>query len=220
TTIDTWTGLIAGDACPDYAKEEMVMNVSDEWARKWFKTGDGRAWLEAHDFPRNPFFKPERECSTDDPRPILQFANLRENHVITETPLEIRAVINVTKGDFTGWRLEYGRGDDPAEWTLLAEGRNKYEQPDLIYTWNLQEVQENRITLRLYLMNGEDFYAEKRIFLTLSLPTPTPEPTLTPTLVPPTTAPTETLTPLPSFTPPPTDTPLPPPTETATPSAP
>ncbi|MEW6286457.1 MAG: transglycosylase domain-containing protein [Chloroflexota bacterium] len=220
TTIDTWTGLIAGDACPDYAKEEMVMNVSDEWARKWFKTGDGRAWLEAHDFPRNPFFKPERECSTDDPRPILQFANLRENQVITETPLEIRAVINVTKGDFSGWRLEYGRGDDPAEWTLLAEGRNKYEQPDLIYTWDLQEVRENRLTLRIYLMNGEDFYAEKRIFLTLSLPTPTPEPTLTPTLIPPTIAPTETLTPLPSFTPPPTDTPLPPPTETATPSTP
>ncbi|MBI5703119.1 MAG: transglycosylase domain-containing protein [Chloroflexota bacterium] len=214
TTIDTWTGLIAGDACTDYAKEEMVMNVTDEWARKWFKTPDGRAWLETHDFPRNPFFKPERECSADDPRPILQFANLRENQTITETLLEIRAVINVTKGDFTGWRLEYGRGDDPAEWTLLAEGRNKYEQPDIIYTWDLQEVKESRITLRLYLMNGEDFYAEKRIFLTLELPTPTPEPTLTPTLVPPTIAPTETPTPTPSFTPPPTNTPLPPPTDT------
>jgi 1A family penicillin-binding protein len=220
TTIDTWTGLIAGDACTDYAKEEMVMNVPDEWARKWFKTGDGRAWLEAHDFPRNPFFKPERECSADDPRPILQFANLRENQTLTETSFDIRAVINVTKGDFTAWRLEYGRGDDPAEWTLLAEGRNKFEQPGVIYTWDLQTVRENRITLRLYLMNGEDFYAEKRIFLTVELPTPTPEPTLTPTLVPPTLTPTDIPTLTPSFTPPPTDTPPPPPTETSTPPTP
>ncbi|MCK6585941.1 MAG: hypothetical protein L6Q49_22775, partial [Anaerolineales bacterium] len=68
TTIDTWTGLIAGDACPDFAEEIMVMNVADEWARKWLKTGDGRAWLESHDMPRNPFFKPERECSANDPR--------------------------------------------------------------------------------------------------------------------------------------------------------
>lgn len=224
TTIDTWTGLIAGDACQEYAKEEMVMNVSDEWARRWFRTGDGRAWLEARDLPRNPFYKPERECSADDPRPLLQFTNLREVDTITESPLDIRAIINVTKGDFTGWRLEYGRGQDPSEWTVLAEGRNKYEQPDSIYKWDLDEVDGDRLTLRLYLMNGEDFYAEKRVFLTLNLPTPTPTPTftpsITPTLAPPTAVPTDTPipatstnTPEPSATSTPT---IPPPTATPT----
>lgn len=210
TTIDTWTGLIAGDACPDFAEEVMVTNVNDEWARKWLKTGDGRAWLESHDLPRNPFFKPERECSSDDPRPILQFSNLKDNDIITESPLDIRAVINVTKGDFTGWRLEYGRGDDPSEWTILAEGRDKFEQPENLYKWDLDDLDADRITLRLYLMNGEDYYAEKRIFLTFNLPTPTPEPTLTPTPVPPTAPPTDTpvpATPTPSLTPSPTETP-------------
>jgi 1A family penicillin-binding protein len=209
TTIDTWTGLIAGDACPEFAKEEMVMNVPDEWARKWFKTGDGRAWLEAHDLPARPFFKPERECSADDPRPILQFTNLQDTQTITEPSLDIRAIINTTKGEISGWRLEYGRGDDPAEWKLLAQGNTRYEQPAVIYTWDLRDVQEQRLTLRLYLMNGEEFYAEKRVFLTLNLPTPTPEPTLTP--FPPTDTPTPSL-------PPPTDTPAPPPTETFTPA--
>lgn len=210
TTIDTWTGLIAGDACPDFAEEELVMNVNDEWARKWLKTGDGRAWLESHDLPRNPFFKPERECSSDDPRPILQFSNLKENDIVTESPLDIRAVINVTKGGFTGWRLEYGKGSDPSDWTLLAEGRDKFEQPDTIYKWDLEDVDGDRLTLRLTLMNGEDFYAEKRVFLTVSLPTPTPEPTLTPTPIPPTASPTDTPVPAtstPSLTPSPTETP-------------
>ena len=192
TTIDTWTGLIAGDACKDFAKEEQVMNVSDAWAHKWFKTGDGRAWLESHDLPRNPFYKPERECSSDDPHPILEFSNIRENDTVTDTPLNIKAMINVTKGGFTGWRLEYGKGNDPSEWILLAEGRDKYEQPDTIYKWDLDNVDGDRVTLRIYLMNGEDFYAEKRVFLTFNLPTPTPEPTLTPTLVPPTAVPTDT----------------------------
>jgi 1A family penicillin-binding protein len=229
TTIDTWTGLIAGDACQDFAKEEQVMNVTDQWARRWFRTGDGRSWLEARDLPGNPFYKPERECSTDDPRPLIEFTNLNEVDTVTESPLDIRAIINVTSGDFTGWRLEYGNGQDPSEWILLAEGRNKYEQPDSIFKWDLDNVEGDRITLRLYLMNGEDFYAEKRVFLTFSLPTPTPEPTftptLTPTLAPPTALPTDTpvpATPTPSFTPPATETPTPTmsPTETSIPPTP
>jgi len=184
------------------------MNVNDEWARKWFKTGDGRAWLESHDFPRNPYYKPERECSSDDPRPIIQFTNLNETDTVTNSPLKIKGIINVTKGDFTGWRLEYGVGEDPSEWTVLAEGRNKFEQADTIHEWDLKNVDPKRVTLRIYLMNGEDFYAEKRVFLTFNLPTPTPEPTLTPTdtptLAPPTIVPTDTSVPVVS-----TDTPVP-----------
>ena len=224
TTIDTWTGLIAGNACEEYAKEEHVMNVSDPWARRWFKSGDGRAWLESKDLPRNPIYKPERECRSNDPRPVLEFTNLTETDTITNSPLIIKGMINVTSGNFTGWRLEYGRGQDPSEWTVLAQGTNKFENPDTIYTWGLENVEGNNITLRLYLMNGEDFYAEKRVFLTFNLPTPTPEPTLTPTETPlplPTDLPTNTPTPItPTNTlPPATSTPLPP-TDTPIPTTP
>src|SRR5690349_16452146 len=54
--IDTWTGLVAGDACKDFVKDELVMNVSDKSARQWLKSGQGKDWLEAHDMPRNPHF--------------------------------------------------------------------------------------------------------------------------------------------------------------------
>ncbi len=218
TTIDTWTGLIAGNACEDYAKKERVLNVSDPWGRKWLKTGDGRAWLESHDLPRNPFFKPDRECSSSDPRPVLEFTNLKETDTVNNTPLDIKGLINVTGGNFTGWRLEYGPGNDPSEWTVLAQGNNKFENPDTIYSWDVDKVLgSNNVTLRLYLMNGDDFYAEKRVFLTFNLPTPTPEPTLTPSLTPlplPTDLPTDT--PVPAT---PTNT-LPPATITNTPQPP
>lgn len=217
TTIDTWTGLIAGNACEDYAKKERVLNVSDPWGRRWLKTGDGRSWLESHDLPRNPFFKPDRECSSSDSRPIIGFTNLNETDTITNSPFDIKGIINVTSGNFTGWRLEYGQGNDPSEWTILAEGRNKFENPDTIFSWDVEDVKGNNITLRIYLMNGEDFYAEKRVFLTFNLPTPTPEPTLTPSLTPlplPTDLPTDV--PVPTI---PTNT-LPPPTITNTPQPP
>ncbi len=225
TQIDTWTGLIGGDACKDFTKDEFVMNVKDEWGRKWLRTGEGKSWLEAHDMPNDPFFAPDRECSSDDPRPLLEFSNLKDNDIITSSPVIIKGIINVTKGDFTGWRLEYGVGNDPSEWTLLTEGRNKFENADTIYTWDLNNIQGDKFTLRIYLMNGDEFYAEKRVFLSLNLPTPTPlstlTPTLTPTLLPPTVVivPTDTLipdTPTESVTPSSSETP----TETPTPAAP
>jgi len=218
TKIDTWTGFIAGNACPDFTKEDLVMNVSDTWGRKWLRSGEGRGWLESHDMPRNPFFAPDRECSADDPRPILEFTNIKENDVITDPMLVIKGIINVTKGDFTGWRLEFGAGKDPNNWTVLAQGKNKFESSAEIFTWNLKDVTSDKLTLRIYLTNGEDFYAEHRVSLSLNLPTPTPEPTLTPTLVPPTDMPTDTPVIIPTDTPTETLTPFPSETPTETPT--
>lgn len=211
TTIDTWTGLIAGNACPDFATKEKVMTVDDPWARKWLKTADGKNWLEAHDLPSSPFFAPDRECSSTDPHPILQFTNLNDNDVIKEVDLPIKGIIDVKNGDFTGWRLEYGLGNDPSDWTVIANGKNKFESASLISDWDIPNNAGDMITLRLYLSNGDDYYAERRVTLRLNLPTPTPTATSTSapatetpteTSMPPT--PTETLTPFPSETPTPT----------------
>jgi hypothetical protein len=216
TPIDTWTGLIAGNACPDFAKEESVLNVQDKWARQWLRSGDGRAWLESNDLPRNPFFAPERECSGDDPRPVLEFQNPQNGNTITETILPISAVIDVRNGGFTGWRLEYGEGQDPDDWTVLNQGNQAFPQPGLIHTWDLTGVTSNVVTLRLYLMNGEDFYAEKRVTIGLNLPVPTETPTSTPTTVPPTAFPTDTSIPPVIASPTETLTPFPSPTFTET----
>jgi hypothetical protein len=168
-------------------------------------------WLEAHDMPLT-FFAPERECSESDPRPILQFSNINDSTVVTSPTLDIQGIIDVKNGGFTGWRLEYGAGPDPGQWNVLTQGTNALQNPSLIYTWNLQGITDNKVTLRLYLSNGEDNYAERRLTITLNVPTPTLLPTMTPTVTqfPPTATSTSV---------PPTNTPPPPPvipTETPT----
>jgi hypothetical protein len=209
--IDTWTGLIAGDACKDFAEDELAMNVNDKFGRQWLRTGQGKDWLESHDMPRNPFFAPDKECSSSDPHPVLEFSNLNDSTVIADPTLPINGVIDVKNGGFTGWRLEYGAGQDPSDWNMLAQGTNSFPTPSLIYTWNLQGIQDTKVTLRLYLSNGEDNYAERRVTITLNIPTPTPLPTMTPspTSIPPTVAPTDTSVPVI-----PTETPTEFPTET------
>ncbi len=209
--LDTWTGLEASDACKDFTTEEWVLNVEDPWARKWLKTPEGRAWLEAHDLPKDFVFAPKRECRASDPRPRLEFIGLVDGQDITTPLLEVQAII---EGEgMRSWRLEYGLGPEPRQWQLLAEGRAPQPQPATIAVLDLNQLSGNTFVLRLYL-EGEEGYAERRIQLNLNLPTPTPPPTFTPTPSP---FPTSTATPI-VVTSPPTDTHTPVPTDTPSPT--
>jgi penicillin-binding protein 1C len=215
--IDTWTGLLAGDACKEFVEDEMVINVNDKWGRQWLRSGTGKDWLESHDLPRNPYFAPDRECTASDPRPVIEFSNLNLNSAATDPSLSISGIIDVKNGGFTGWRLEYGAGEDPSQWNLLTQGTNTFPSPSLIHTWNLQGIQENKITLRIYLSDGEDKHAERWATLTLNLPTPVPSATATPTQFPPTAVFTDTPVPA-TATSTPTATPTDFPTATETPT--
>ena len=218
--IDTWTGLRASPACSNFTAEKFSLNVSDPWAIKWIReTDQGREWASSVGFNDQIFFAPNRECTADDPHPNLYFAGLSEDQAVLTNPLDIYAVVDAPD-DFRRFRLEWGLGDDPSEWKTLLEGvTNPVKQPDRIYSWNLNDVPREKITLRLYLESTEDKYAEKRIHLKIEAPTPTPTPTNTPTQTPTSTStPTITLTPTPSFTPTPSITPTPPATDTPTPT--
>lgn len=204
--IDTWTGLSASGECGDYADEKFALNVKDPSAVKWIReTDDGRNWAKSMGFEDDPiFFVPERACKISDPRPNIFFANLSDNQKITDQTLDIYAVVNATNY-FDNFRIDWGRGDDPEDFEMLKEGiRDQYQQPEMIYTWDLKDVPAGKITLRIYITSNVGTYAEKKIRLDIQVPTQTP--TVSPT---PTQTPQATITP--SLTPfVPTDTPPPP----------
>jgi len=196
--LDTWTGLEASDACGEASEKTVVINVKDEWARKWFETRDGRDWLEEHGFDSPPVYAPERECSKNDPQATLEI-NVSDGQVITQPVLELKGSMDAT-GGFRRWRLEFGLGGNPDAWTTLAEGNDPVRDAAL-FNWDLSNLSNQTITLHLY-MKGEDGFAEKFVHFTLALPTPTPTSTPTETPAPPTPTATETLAP-----PTPTETP-------------
>ena len=208
--IDLWTGYQASEACEGPSKEELVLNVTDKWARAWFETGDGKAWLEDNGLPKNPYYAPERDCREGDPQPVLEFG-LNDGQIISSPSLEIKGTANASEG-FKKWILEYGQGEDPGSWAVLGEGNNPVKDGTFT-TWNLSGVPNGIVTLRLTLV-GDKAEVDKRIRLNLSLPTPTIPP-LPPTETPsPTSFPTDTPTPtleiiVPTDTPIPTETPTP-----------
>lgn len=207
--IDLWTGFQASDVCKGPSEEELVLNVTDKWAREWFDTDTGRSWLEDHGLPRKPYFAPDRECTASDPQPIIGI-NLDDGQVITTSNLEITGSAAADDG-FKKWVLEYGQGADPGSWSLLSESNSPVENGTL-FVWDLFNVPSGPVTLRLTLV-GDKTEVDERVTLNLSLP---PTPTVSPppdTAIPPTLPPTETPTQAIII---PTDTPVPLPTETAT----
>jgi len=214
--IDLWTGLQASGACKGASEDELVLNVTDPWARKWLESGDGRAWLDDNGLPRDPYYAPERECRADDPRPVVKF-NLDDGQLVTQPTLEITGSAYVEGGDFRRWRLEYGLGANPGSWHDLADGNNSVRN-GTFHVWNVSGVPNGIVTLRLTLI-GDKAEVEETIQLEIGLATPTPFPTDTPvpTETPlPTETPFPTATPIPTDTPTPSDTPAPVPTDPLT----
>lgn len=211
--IDKWTGLEASDACKGPSEDATVMNVTDKWAREWFQTGAGRDWLDNHGLPRDPVYAPERECSAGDPQPVVHI-DLNDGQVVTSTNLEIKGSAAADDG-FKNWKLEYGQGADPGSWSTLSGSDNPIKNGTL-YNWNLSNLPNGILTLRLTLF-GDKTQVEERVSLNLNLP-PTPTPIIPTDTSTPTPTPTETPAPV-TVIPPdtliPTDTPIP--TETPTP---
>ena len=221
TTLDTWTGLEASDACKDFTEEQMVINTGgDPWAEKWLQTGAGKDWLEAHDFPRDVAFAPQRECNNNDPHPTIEFRGWKDGDIVIDYVVDIKAVIDAPDG-IKRWTLEYGLGNEPDQWKQIAEGKDAVENPTTLLNWDLQDqdVGGDTITLRIYV-TGEKGYAEQTITIKLNLPTPTPPPTPTETAtLPPVPTDTPTLTSTSTTIPVPTNTPTATPSATPSPSA-
>ncbi len=201
--IDLWTGYQASEACKGPSEDELVMNVTDKWAREWFTTREGRNWLESNDLPNEPIYAPERECRADDPQPVVEF-NLNDGQVVTSASLDIKGTANAD-GGFKKWVLEYGQGEDPGSWTVMSEGNHAVEN-GTFHAWDLSGLPNGILTLRLTLI-GDNAQVDTRIRINLNLPTPTAPPaTETPT-PPPTDTPTPII--IPTDTPIPTNTPTP-----------
>ncbi|MGW8249453.1 MAG: hypothetical protein ACWGO1_02335 [Anaerolineales bacterium] len=206
--VDTWTDLKASDACDEFTEERFVLNVSDQWAKKWIRQESaGRAWAESIGFQQPVTFAPPRECTADDPRPKLAFTSLEEDDRVTSSPLAIFGIADATQW-FDYFQLEYGVGDEPLDWERLTRSNNPASQSERIYEWDMRDLPTGALSLRLYMRSVEDTFAEVEVVINNQIPTPTPTPTNTPT---PTSTPTATPTPTATATStqPPTLTPVP-----------
>jgi hypothetical protein len=108
----------------DPSEEELVLNVTDPWARKWFETREGRAWLESNGCPIEPYYAPERDCRAGDPQPEIEIS-LNDGQVVTLHRWMSKA-LPMPMADFRKWVLEYGWAKTPAHGFCLRRAITRW----------------------------------------------------------------------------------------------
>ncbi len=207
--MDTYSLLLASPECPDFAKEQLMINVTDPWAQEWIKEEEaGQAWAERMNFSKeNLFFVPRESCAQDSPRPLVGFNAPAEGALITSSPLAIFGMAGATD-EFQDWILEYGIGNDPVTFPDVIRSETEFKQPDKLLDWDLSDIPNGPLMLKLTVRGKNGGKATVSLRVSVGLPTPTPTATASPTPTDtPTNTPTPTLTP--SLTPVPSDTPSP-----------
>jgi penicillin-binding protein 1C len=197
-TIDSYSLELASAECPDFTAEKLGLNINDPWGRKWVTDGAaGRKWAKEMGFEDDDlFFIPEKSCSSNSPRPILALTDPSQGAIINMSPLPIFGKASAT-ANFKYWELHYGIGIDPVVWTRITRSGTPHDQPDELAVWDLSDLANEPITLRLTVHGNNNGKAETFLHLMINLPTPTPTPTQTSTII---LTPTSTSTLLPSET--------------------
>jgi penicillin-binding protein 1C len=214
--VDSYSLELASAECADFAVEKLGLSVSDPWGRKWIEEDSaGQKWAEEVGFEDDDlFFIPDKSCTRDSPRPIIEFTDPSEGSTVTSGVLSIFGRAAAT-ADFSRWVLEYGLGYNPITWTRITRSETPHELPDKLVDWDLSELTNGPATLRLIVRSTKGGSAEVKLHLMIQIPTPTP--TATPTATPTSTStPTPTSTNTPTWTPIPSATPSPTPSNTPT----
>jgi len=213
--VDSYSLLLASADCPNFAEEKVGLLVNDPWGRKWItEDSAGHQWAESLGIdPEEVFFVPDKPCTNESPHAIVGFTVPSEGTSVTSGPLEIFARASASQ-DFKDWVLEYGVGFNPDRWPDIANKQSEFAEPGKLADWDMKDVPNGPVTLRLTVHSQQGGRAEARVHIVLNLPTPTPTPTATFTVTP-TLTKTSTPTVTPTVTP--TLSPTPSPTLTLTP---
>ncbi len=211
--IDTTTNALATPYCPQNAAEERYFYV--------LPGAEGQRWAQQHGIPQPP----TDYCPVHTGPAQVALLQPYPGEVVTG---DVYVVGRAAVPDFDHYLVEYGEGQDPIGWGLVAGPVYSPVDGGLLAVWDVRELADRDYTLRVIVYDHLGNGVEARTWVWVQNPTPTwtptptetPGPTWTPTLEPtwtpwPTETPWPTDTPAPTLTPPPpTDTPAPTPTDT------
>ena len=191
--VDSWTGLIANNFCPDQVIDTTFANITDNSAINWLNTSSqGQAYAQTIglQIPVSP--APTQACDQNTPIPVARISNPNPGSTqVVEGVLTITGQVNAE--GFNRYDLQYAlTGTD--EWeTITTSTQLQPNAGSVLGSWDTTSVPNGSYTVRLavFANNGGFLYRTADIRTNNPEPTPTPLPTATLT-IPPTPAPNPT----------------------------
>jgi hypothetical protein len=200
--VDSWSGLIANEFCPENVVSRTFANISDPFALNWIQnTPQGRQWAQLVGLPANLQSAPTAACSMGQSIPTIVLSSPTPNQALV-------GVANITGQisalDFARFDLEFASAAAPDSFTRILSSSQQFPTPgSVLGTWDTSAVPNGNYILRLvaYSTSGGTITRTVNVTVNNIPPTPTPAPTVEPPLFFTPTPPFALPTPVPFFTP-------------------
>jgi len=202
--IDTPSGLLANESCPNQVTEQLMIVIADQ---------QGREWVQAHPdvFGGLPL-APADYCTAGAGSGLVSIAQPASGSTVQGI---VQVVGTVQLPDLDRYEAQYGIGGNPQGWGWISGPHLAQVRDGLLTEWDTSHLAPGPYTLRITAFDRQQHRVEARVQVFVAGPAETP--TATPLSVPADT-PVPSATPSPTETPAPTETPMatPMPTETPT----
>jgi penicillin-binding protein 1C len=182
--IDTFSGKIANDNCPNFQTTRVYLAGLDTWIINWLNnTNEGRVWADNHGLTRPVSPPPIADCQPGEPSPRVALEQPASGSSVSSL-VAVYGQVDVT--NFSRYQLMLSQANRPDVYVPLSgEIRAARPSPNsLLGTWDTNNVPDGNYFLALKFWDSQDRTAIVRIPVIVNntnpapagggIPTPTP----------------------------------------------
>jgi penicillin-binding protein 1C len=186
-TVDTFSGLIANQYCPDFTETRVFLNISDPTGVAWINnTPQGNQWALQRGITPPVQAPPTAACDPNTPRPVLNIVSPAPNQTVSGL-VQIQGQVQIP--NFNRYQIEVAQGFNATQGFRLVDGpiQAQPSQPgSFLGRWDTSAFPPGEYTMRLFAVDAEGRNASVSInvFLNNAVATPTTDPFAFPTTDP------------------------------------
>ncbi len=168
--VDTFTGLIANEFCPNYTEERATLFVPNpsqlidvrEAAFNWLRNSEpGRSWAAQRRLDENNLVEPpEAACSPDTQTTVLEITNPTPGQTVQGNIL-ITGSVNVP--NFEAYVVQFGLGTDPQGWGEVQGRTSQTIDNNALGQFDTEQLPNGPVTIRLIAFDTNGNSAETRV---------------------------------------------------------
>jgi hypothetical protein len=181
-SIDSWTGLLANEFCPDNVVQESFVSITDPYAVQWLNTlGQDYASRVGIETPVQT--APTAYCDQNTPIPVVRISSPGGGQTVQG---QFAVTGQVSAQGFDRYQLEYASVNDPENFTIF-EGPVATQHPNansMLGTWDTTQTANGDYILRLAVFSADGGYLYRTVMVRVNNPLATPTPIVPPTVDP------------------------------------
>jgi hypothetical protein len=158
--IDSFSGLVANENCPDYVENHTFLTTVDATAITWLNTDPtGKDWATQHGLQLPISQPPTDACPPGMQRPVVRMTNPQPN---AEVHGLMQIVGAVSLPNFNRYQIEVGVGQQPTTFNIVD---GPYvSQPGVNDTflgrWDTGGVPDGVYTIKLWAVDGQGHFLQ------------------------------------------------------------